>query len=119
MFQSWWLTPTVSALKVAPISMDRTNPNHLVTGGARVWNSAAGRERSVRRPGRNRWRRSRPTAGAAAVIAAAAGRRVDQAAPLMWKGTVTMLLATPMALRSSAFTVPSLLTSGTASGASL
>ena len=52
-------------------------------------------------------------------IAAAVGRRMVQAsAPLMWNGTVTMLLATPMALRSSASTLPSWLTSVTTSGAS-
>ena len=27
---------------IAPINMDRTNPNHLVAGGAFVWNSEAG-----------------------------------------------------------------------------
>ena len=27
---------------IAPINMDRTNPNHLVSGGAIVWNSEAG-----------------------------------------------------------------------------
>jgi hypothetical protein len=27
---------------IAPINMDRTNPNHLVAGGAYVWNSEAG-----------------------------------------------------------------------------
>ena len=45
---------------------------------------------------------------------------IDQAgAPLMWNGTVTMLLATPNALRSLASTVPSWLMSLTTSGASL
>jgi photosystem II stability/assembly factor-like uncharacterized protein len=29
-------------LFIAPINMDRTNPNHLVAGGAIVWNSEAG-----------------------------------------------------------------------------
>ncbi len=34
--------PDPDPLFISPINMDRTNPNHLVAGGAIVWNSEAG-----------------------------------------------------------------------------
>jgi len=101
--------PTAGTATVGGVAAARHPDQHLIARG--------GRHTSDRRP---TGVYSRPAA------AVAATNRRDRwptdrsgGCPLMWKATVTMLLATPIALRSLASTWPSWLTSVTTSGASL